>query len=236
MKKKKPGAPKIPAYRFKLTNRSTEAARDRLRVLKQKFGVKFGFAANARLTPQRKAAITRVAKKYTEFLNPENGFKFVPLTKGQRKALVKNREVSRAQLTSTGVFVRAPKKAKARVTKDGHIQTTAGRFTSTSKQFAAVDVARDPSIIEKAAKAAGAERVFVSIKGHRGGRRKNGYSLKAFMHYVLETIRADIEAAQDDEEIETPTGKQKSAFKNWFGVEFVKYDWRKVRPNRRKNK
>ena len=202
----------------------------------KEFGVKFGFAVNAKLTPQRKAAITRVAKKYTEFLNPKNGFEFVKLTPAVARKLKQGGEVSEIQVTEKGAFIPVPKsidkkksKGTVRVTKAGHVETKTGKFTSTFKQFDALAVVRDPSIVEKAAAEAGAERVFISIKGHRGGTRKNGYSVKAFMRYVRETIVDDIESAQEDEEIETPSGRQKSAFKNRFGVEFVTYDWRKRR-------
>lgn len=232
---KGPLPPKIPAFKFSKRNKSADAYRDRLRVLVEKYGVKFSFRKNAKLTGQRKGAITRQTRKLVEFLNPDNNFQYVPTTKRQNKGVRKNKEISRQQVTPGGVFlprakVKSGRKTKFRISDSGVILSKTGNFTSHFRLYPSTQIVSDPAQIARDAKELGAETVFVSIKGHRGGSRKNGYSLKAFMRYMAENIIPDIEEAQEDEE-------KKTAFRNWFGVEFVTFDWNSSgRKKKRKTK
>lgn len=227
--------PRLRAFKFSTKNKSDAAYRDRLRVLKTKYGVAFPFAVNAKLNGARKGAITRRLNKVVEFLNPDNRFAFVPLPPSTLKKISHRRELSKEQRTKTGVFVPKPKsgrkKTRVRVNpKTGEIQTRTGKFTSTFKKYKSADVVRDPERIIRDAKKRGAESIFVSIKGHRGKSNKYGYNLKQFMRYMNEQILPDIEDAQDDEEKQT-------AFRNWFGVEFVSYKWgRSTAPRNQKRK
>lgn len=233
--------PRIRAFKFSTKNKSDAAFRDRLVTLKKKFGVKFPFAVNAKLTPRRKAAISRRVGKVVEFLNPENGFQFVPLTPAVIRKVAGRRQVSKEQRTAKGIFVPvakgAKKRTRIRITKIGEIETTTGKFTSKNKIYRSVDIVRDPARVIRDAEKLGAESIFVSIKGHRGktahkiqkSGEKRQYSLKAFMRYMTEQIVPDIEDAQDDDE-------SGSAFRNYFGVEFVSYRWSKSRSGGKKTK
>lgn len=227
MPRKKAKSAKTSAEKlFRSRKSKTDASyRARLKTLKTRYGADFGFKTNAKLTPQRKAAITRKMRKMAEFLNPENNFQYVRLKQSDIKRVRRRNDIAKQQITAKGVFIPKPKsrrhtKTRVRIERSGDISTRTGNFTSTFRLYPSVDVVRDPAIIARDARASGAEAIFVSIKGHRGGSRKNGYSLKAFMRYLNEMILPDIEEAQEDE-------NKKTAFRNWFGVEFVTYEWRK---------
>lgn len=225
--------PKIRAFKYSTKNKTEAAYRDRLKVLKNKFGVAFTFSTSAKLTGGRKAAITRRVAKYAEFLNPANGFRFVSVSKKTLGKISHRREVSPAQRTKKGIFVPVPKsrvKTAVKVDKKtGEVSTRTGKFKSTTKRFRSVDVVKNPELILKEAKKRGAERVFVSIKGHRGKSEKYGYSLKQFMRYFSDQLLPDLEDAQDNEDYS-------GAFKNWFGVEFVSYKWGAVSRTKTKTK
>ena len=93
-----------------------------------------------------------------------------------------------------------------------------------------MDVVADPSIIQKYGEKIGAEKVFVSIKGHRADKStKTGYSLKYFAQYFDLNVAEDIEDAQDNED-------SPSAFRNWFAVEFISYKWGNVASTKGKSK
>lgn len=235
-------ARKVVAFRYKMSDTSTVAYRDRLRTLRDKYGIEFGFAANAKLTGPRKAAISRKAAKLVEFLNPENNFRFVPLTPEKRKAVKKNRDISPAQLTKKGAFIPAPrgKKTKVRISKKGVVETQSGNETSHHHIFDSADVVANPQLVLDFGEKLGAERIFITIKGHRGGSRKNGYSLKNFMRYLEKDILPDIEGEEDEtEEALASIGlgkKRKGAFRNFVGIEYITHNWNTYEKQDRKNK
>lgn len=220
--------PRIRAFKFSTKNKTDAAFRDRLVVLKKKFGVKIPFAVNAKLTSRRKAAISRRMAKVVEYLNPENNFKFVPLTPAKLRKVAGKRQVSSKQRTGKGIFVQVAKGGKAktrvRVTKTGDVETTTGKFSSKRKIYRSADIVTDPERVTRDAMKIGAEAVYVSVNGHRGKTRhtllgeKRRYSLKAFMRYMSEQIVPDIEEAMEDNDVD-------SAFRNYFAVEFVSYRW-----------
>jgi hypothetical protein len=240
--KKKPAAkskgidttPKIPVLGFSLRNKSDAAYRKRQDVLRSQ-GVKFSFRSNAKLTPQRKSAITRQIRKKTEFLNPKNNFQFVPIPTAKLRKLRQRGEIAAQQITSKGAYLPKPKKMRGkkttfRVDNNGHVETKTGKFISTFKKFRSMDVVADPSIIQKYGEKIGAEKVFVSIKGHRADKStKTGYSLKYFAQYFDLNVAEDIEDAQDNED-------SPSAFRNWFAVEFISYKWGNVASTKGKSK
>lgn len=216
---------RIPAFRFSTRNKSPAAYRDRLSVLAKKYGVEFSFRSNAKLTPQRKGAITRKLRKVVEFLNPENSFQFVEAPPSELKKLRRKRGAAKQQITGKGVFVPVAKtgKRKTRIRiKDGEIRTRTGRFTSHFRLYPSAEVVADPKMIVEEAKELGAEQVFISLKGHRS---KTGYTLKRFGEYLEHVIIPDIEEAEENDGYIDRIGK-KSAFQNWFGAEFVSHDWK----------
>lgn len=218
--------PRIRAFRYSTKNKSDAAYKDRLNVLKQKYGVSFPFPVTSKLTGRKKAAITRRLNKVVEFLNPDNGFTFVPLTPATLRKVSHRRETAKEQRTGKGVFLPRPKgsrrKTSVRVDKrTGEISTKTGRFTSKIKIYKATSIIRNPSKIIEDAKKLGAEAIFVSIKGHRGKSEKYGYSMKHWMRYQEEQIMPDLVEAQDE-------GNYSGAFRNWFGVEYVIHDWEVV--------
>lgn len=237
--------PRLRVFKFSTRNKTDAAYRDRQKVLSEKFGVPFTFRKNAKLTGQRKAAITRRLTKYAEFLNPENQFKFVPLTPATLRKVSHLREISSAQRTRGGVFVPVPKSGKRAKTsvkvdrKTGKISVRTGKFKSTFKKYRSVDVVKNPEKIIADAKKRGAESIFVSIKGHRGGSLKYGYSLKSFLHYLTNETNGllqDVEEGiEEPEEYKRKKGKA-SVFKNWFAVEFVSHEWKKTSSTKTKFK
>jgi hypothetical protein len=233
-------ASKVRVFAHSMRDTSNAAYRDRAKVLRDKYGITFGFPLSGKLTGARKTAISRKAAKLVEFLNPENGFEFIPLTSAKRKAVKKNRDVAPIQLTPKGVFIpkpRSKRKTRVKISDKGEVETRTGKFISHFHTFDAAEVAARPEIIQEFADKIGAERAFISIKGHRGGSRKNGYSLKNFMRYMREDIIPDIEDAQGGELVEVNGKRRKSAFTNFVGVEFISYDWtyRKPKNKGRKN-
>jgi hypothetical protein len=235
--------PRLRVFKFSTRNKTEAAYRDRQKVLADKFGVSFTFRRNAKLTGQRKAAITRRLNKYAEFLNPENGFKFVPLTPATLRKVSHRREISKAQRTGGGVFVPVPKTKRKNVVridrKSGAVSVQSGKFKSTFKKYRSRDVVMNPQKILEDAKKRGAESIFVSIKGHRGGVLKYGYSLKAFMHYLTndtDGLLADVELALDDPAEYRKQFGESSVFKNWFAVEFVSHAWKKPRKTKTKKR
>lgn len=228
--------PLIRAFKFSTKNKSLAAYKDRHAVLAQKFGVKFPFKIGAKLNGSRKGAITRRLNKVAEFLNPDNQFRFVPLTPSVLKKVSHQREISTAQRTTKGVFVPVPKSTRKTSTqvkfdkKTGKLSVRTGKFKSTFKKYRSTDIVSNPQLVLRDAEKRGAESVFVSIKGHRGGSLKYGYSLKAFMRYMNEELLPDIEEALDDPESYKERKGKPSVFKNWFAVEFVSHEWK--RPSR----
>lgn len=135
---------------------------------------------------------------------------------------------------------KSKKKTRIHLSKSGEVITRTGKFTSHHKLYPSVKVVTNPKRILDDARKMGAEQVFVSIKGHRG---KTGYNLKTFERYLAKTIVPDIESLLDEEEdiyeeAGLPSGRTKrSAFRNWFGVEFISYDWKPTKEKRsRKNR
>jgi hypothetical protein len=229
MSSRRPKKPVGP-FAFPKSSKTPEAYRNRISVLALK-GITFGFRKNAKLTPQRKTAITRKLRKFAEFLNPENNFEYVPVSPALLKKVKRKGEIDKRQTTGKGVFVPTAKLPRGKKTKikidprTAEVSTRTGKFRSVFRQYESAEVVADPSIIKRDMEELGAESAFISIKGNRGGARKNGYSLKNFTRYISERIVPDIEAAQDDDEIEIGGRRKKSAFKNFLGVEFVIYEW-----------
>jgi hypothetical protein len=219
---------KLKVLAYSKRNKSNAAYRDRLMTLKKKFGVAFSFPVSGKLTPQRKGAVTRAMRKYVEFLDPKNRFQFVKASPAVLKKVKAKKGTKSTQVTKTGVFVQVPEsrkrgkdgkrkgkqRSRVRISRAGEISVSTGGFVSTVKKFRAAAVLRDPSLIEAEAKRRGAEKVFVSIKGHRG---KNEYSIAGFMRYFRESLSSVVE-----EHIEEEGG----AFQNYFSVEFVRNVWK----------
>lgn len=219
---------KIKVLAYSKRNKSEAAYRDRLVTLKKKFGVAFSFPVSGKLTPQRKGAVTRAMRKVGQFLDPKNRFKFVPASPAVLRKVKAKKGAKAVQVTTKGVFVQVPEtrkrgkggkrkgaqRSRVRITKDGEIAVTSGKFVSTVKTFRAARVLANPGLIEAEAKKRGAEKVFVSIKGHRG---KNEYSIAGFMRYFREVLSKAIEEHTDEEE---------GAFQNYFAVEFVRHSWK----------
>lgn len=244
-KKKIDTTPKlVGVFKFSTRNKSDAAYRDRLRVLKNKYGAT-GIRANAALTPQRKSAITRATRKLVEFLNPANGFQFVPTPEKTKRAAIAKGGISRKQATAKGIFVPIPKtlgeranskrqKTKVEISKRGKVRTKTGEYISTFETFRREDVAKNPELIARAMKKAGAERAFISIRGHRGKSEKFGYSLKMFMQYLKNEILPDLNEIEEEEtgeesEFQRFMGKKKkkSSFRESVSVEFVTYNWKR---------
>ena len=227
---------KIPTLKFSTRNKSDAAYRDRLKVFVKTYGKKFSFPVNAKLIPQRKAAITRVRRTLTEFLNPKNRFVFVPLTPALLKKSRKTGSASKNQYTNGGVFVATPKTTRKKSSvnvdkKSGVVSVRTGKSRSTTKLFRTADVVNDPATVVREAKRRGAETIFVTIKGHRGVKERDGYSLKAFMQYLKFSKFGDDLREQMEEDEENRTG----AFKNFIGIEFVSHEWKRpTKPKRKK--
>lgn len=233
-KRQNPNPPKIPALKFSVRNKSNAAFRDRARVLKTKYGIEFGFSIREKLTPQRKGAITKKLRKVSGYLNPKNRFTFVPTDKKTLSALKKRGDIAKESTTSKGVFLQSPKGKKSRykIKPDGEILRQTGSRESSFALYRSESVVKNPKQIIAEAKKRGAQYIFVSIKGYQG---KTKYDLKAFEHYLLTEIIPDIEEAKENEESD-------SAFRNYFGVEFVKFSpaqkqaKKSVKKNRKKSR
>jgi len=182
--------PKIKAFKYGTKNKTDAAYRNRLKVLKDKFGVDTKIRATAKLTPQRKAAITRLTTKYSGYLNPDNRFRFVKTDKRTRKAALKSGTVNRDQTTRKGVFVQTPKgaKSKVRIRKTGELEVTTGKRKSTFATFKTTDVLKNPKKIIAEMKRRGAKRAFVSVKGFRSRTVKSGFTPKLFLAYLTGRI------------------------------------------------
>jgi len=226
MKKRQPArpgrkpdlTPKIPSFKFSTANKSDAAYRDRLRVLKEKYGVKTSLRVNAKLTPSAKGAITRQTRKLAVYLNPGNRFQFVKADAATlRKVRGKGTAPSQA-VTGKGVFVQLPEskhRSRVSVTPKGEVAVYTGSLRSTKASFKTADVLRDPEMILREASKRGAKSVFVSVRGLRG---QTKYTLKAFANYITarttagKSLRKGLAAQLKD---------GKGIWKNRFQVEFV---------------
>lgn len=193
--------PKITAYKFSPRNKTDAAYRDRLRVLKDKYGAETKIRANAKLTPQRKAAITRLASKYTGYLNPDNRFQFVKLDRKTKKAALRTGTVSRDQITGTGAFIQRPSGKKSRINfkTNGELVIRTGKRVSTFATFKTTQVLADPESVVAEMKRRGASRVFVNVRGFRSRTIKKGYTAKQLLQYLsgrIMTFRNGVEQQQ----------------------------------------
>ena len=190
---------KIRVFKFGTKNKSDAAYRDRLRVLKDKFGVQTKIRTTAKLTPQRKAAITRLTSKVSGYLNPDNRFKFVKLDAKTKKAALKAGTVNKEQLTAKGAFVQQPstKRSRVRFKDNGELVVKTGKRVSTFATFKTTEVLANPQAVIDEMKKRGASRVFVSVKGFRSRTIKKGYTAKQLLNYLtgrIQTFRNGVEA------------------------------------------
>jgi hypothetical protein len=219
---------KLPAFKYSTRNKSEAAYKDRLRVLKQKFGVKTSLSLNKKLTPQAKSSITKLTRKYSGYLNPENRFEFVPGDKRTLRAIKKRGDYSAEAITQKGVFIQKPKsRKKGRFTlkQTGEIELRLGSRVNQYSLFRSEDIVKDPELVRREAKKRGANYVLINIKGYQG---KTTYSVESFMQYLSDSLIPDIEEAWEDQE-------KDSAFRRYFGVEFVTFN-RQLSKRRKSNK